>query len=364
MPADDAKRAIKPVLLDLKSFLAHEHVSRLSEADTKAHFIDPLLIALGWSGISTVRREYYVKSSQEFIDYVMLENGRPILAIEAKSIQTPLTEKHASQLLSYTAIEGIEWAVLTNGREIQLFNTFLKGDLSYKRILKLNLLAFDSEAEIDPVFDDIWQMSRESITSPEGTRRWVNRQRLEKVIREILLNPASAPVSALVEALANQEISATSADVAAWFQNNLTNQKQPQNEIEIIRTTLPGAGVSGYDTGTDSGERPAKPASKHRQPVLAPGGDNRSTSGTSRQQHSISMRDLLDLELLQPGAVLILIGPGKCHVAEATVDKDGRIAWDGQLFNSPSDRVFAQLMGHRSLNGWLHWHLKNNGTYV
>ena len=69
----------------------------------------------------------------------------PLLAIEAKPLQTDLTDKHAAQLIQYCAVEGIEWAALTNGRELQFFNTFLKPDLAAKRVLRLDLLAFNSD---------------------------------------------------------------------------------------------------------------------------------------------------------------------------------------------------------------------------
>src|SRR5690606_7603466 len=140
-------------LSELKTFLAQESVPRLSEADTKAYFIEPILAALGWVGIGVVRREYYVRNSQEFIDYVLFDPDshgsqvRPVLAIEAKALQTELTEKNAAQLIQYCAVEGIEWAALTNARELQLFNTFLRPDLAAKRVMRLDLLAFNSDEE-------------------------------------------------------------------------------------------------------------------------------------------------------------------------------------------------------------------------
>jgi hypothetical protein len=66
---DDAKDTINRTLSEVKTFLAQEAPPRLSEADTKAHFIEPLVRALGWEGIGVVTREYYVRNSQEFIDY-------------------------------------------------------------------------------------------------------------------------------------------------------------------------------------------------------------------------------------------------------------------------------------------------------
>lgn len=119
MPTMDiAKEVIRVTLSGVKALLAQESPPRLSEADTKANFIEPVIEALGWQGTGVVTREYYVRNSQEFIDYVMAGPSGPLLAIEAKPLRTDLADKHAAQLVQYCAVEGIEWAALTNGREL------------------------------------------------------------------------------------------------------------------------------------------------------------------------------------------------------------------------------------------------------
>ena len=218
---DDAKDAIQRRLAQVKTFLAQEAPPRLSEADTKAHFIEPIVAALGWEGIGVVTREYYVRNSQEFIDYVMAGPTGPLLAIEAKPLQTDLTDKHAAQLIQYCAVEGIEWAALTNGRELQFFNTFLRPDLAAKRVLRLDLLAFNSDAEFDALFAQVWQLSRESMTRPAGVRTWLNQRRLDTALRAVLLDPASPAIKHLRRALGEAEVTATAQDVVQWFRGHL-----------------------------------------------------------------------------------------------------------------------------------------------
>ncbi len=222
-----AKEAIQQTLTRLRTFLAQESVPRLSEADTKANFIEPLIAALGWSGIGVVTREYYVRNSQEFIDYVMAgpsgQGTKPgsLLAIEAKALQSDLTEKNAAQLIQYCSVEGIEWAALTNGRELQFFNTFLKPDLSAKRILRLDLLAFNDDDEFGTLFEQLWQLSRESMTT-EGSRAWLNQLRLDRAVREIMLNPGSATIRQLRKVLGNAEVKASSQELVQWFRTHLS----------------------------------------------------------------------------------------------------------------------------------------------
>jgi hypothetical protein len=218
---DDARAAVQHTLARAKAFLAQEAPPRLSEADTKANFIEPVVAALGWEGIGVVTREYYVRNSQEFIDYVMVGPNGPLLAIEAKPLQSDLTDKHAAQLIQYCAVDGIEWAALTNGRELQFFNTFLKPDLAAKRVLRLDLLAWNSDEEFAPLFSQVWQLSRQSMTTPTGVRTWLHQRRLDAAIRALLLDPASPSVRQLRKSLADAEIAATPQDIVQWFRTHL-----------------------------------------------------------------------------------------------------------------------------------------------
>jgi hypothetical protein len=206
---DAARDAIQQTLSRVKTFLAQESPPKLSEADTKAHFIEPIIAALGWESIGVVAREYFVKNSQEFNDYVLRGPRGPLLAIEAKPLQTELTDKHAAQLIQYCAVEGIEWAALTNGRELQVFNTLLKSDLAAKRVLRLDLLAFNTDDEFDALLAQVWQLSREQMIQPTGVRSWLHQRRLDAALRKLLADPASAPIRDLRRALRHLEIDAT-----------------------------------------------------------------------------------------------------------------------------------------------------------
>ena len=50
----------------------------------------------------------------EKVDYAIMQNGKPIILIEAKTIQEPLT-KHDSQLFRYFGTTSAKFAILTNG---------------------------------------------------------------------------------------------------------------------------------------------------------------------------------------------------------------------------------------------------------
>lgn len=448
---EEARDAIQRRLADVKTFLARESPPRLSESDTKANFIEPVIAALGWQGIGVVTREYYVRNSQEFIDYVMAGSGGPLLALEAKPLQTELTDKHAAQLIQYCAVEGIEWAALTNGRELQFFNTFLKPDLAAKRVLRLDLLAFNSDAEFDALFGQIWQLSRESMTTPSGVRSWLNQRRLDTALRTILLDPTSATNRQLRKVLAESEINVTVQELAGWFRVHLgptvttiplfqsrgigvqatesastheTTAAGRHASVQTLRRSASDPQLASLSSALrqeverlipDTAWRQTKYytaaaveghtflAVDHRRGMVVLalslpdetaharlidnagefswGRMSKITEVSSREEideellsliqaardhsvketrrktyYGVTLREIVASGLLPPGTALVLIGSGYREAAHARVTAAGEIEWNSNVYASPSDRVFANLVGRNSLNGWTDWH--------
>lgn len=224
MTAKDAARtSIKSTLDQLKQLLSNAKPPKLSESDTKANFIDKYIDALGYKGLAEITREYYVKNSQEFIDYVLRSGDKPLLAIEAKALQIELTDKAAAQLVQYCAVEGIEWCVLTNGWKLHLYNQYLKGGLDAKLLFKLDLLAYNTDEEFDAIFEQLWLLSKESMTTPSGIKTWVEHQQLDKAMRSLLLDPTSAPVKYLRRTLQEHSLYVSAEIVAQWFRTQLTS---------------------------------------------------------------------------------------------------------------------------------------------
>ncbi|MBI1788253.1 MAG: type I restriction enzyme HsdR N-terminal domain-containing protein [Acidobacteria bacterium] len=97
----------------------------IGEQNTKAVLIDPLLAALGWDlqEIDEVCREYRHKPQDNPVDYALLFNGIEVLLVEAKSLEKNLSDrKWISQNISYAAVAGVKWCVLTNGDEYRIYN--------------------------------------------------------------------------------------------------------------------------------------------------------------------------------------------------------------------------------------------------
>ena len=114
---------------------------RVSEQDTKAILIEPILAALGWrlDELDEVRREYRATGQDNPVDYALLDFGQPRLFVEAKALGVSLDRKCASQVLGYAAVVGVGWCLLTNGDEYRLYNSHAKVDVDEKLLRAVRL---------------------------------------------------------------------------------------------------------------------------------------------------------------------------------------------------------------------------------
>ncbi|MEI2618408.1 MAG: hypothetical protein V9F06_12415 [Thermomicrobiales bacterium] len=253
-----------------------------------------------------------------------------MLAIEAKPLGARLTDKNAAQVVQYCAVEGIEWAALTNGRYLEFFNTFLKPDLRAKRVLNLDLLDFSTDSEFDELVEQLKRLSRESITTANA-RTWLEQLRLDQSLREIMLDPNAAPIKTLRKTLADRDISATPQAITQWFRTQLTG---------AAPTPDPPTTPIPIEPPSPDPPTPGKPESK-----------------PSQAHYGVSLKDLIDAGLLESGMRLVFTGRGR-DLAHAELADDGYIVWNGERVPYPSDRRFAQLRGTSSVNGWTSWYVE------
>jgi predicted type IV restriction endonuclease len=344
-----AKERIRETLDEAKKYRERNPTSRISEADTKHNFIEPIISALGWRGIGVVTREYYIPSSQQYIDYVMSSEAGPLLAIEAKPFHSDLGEKEAAQLVMYCTVEGIEWAVLTNGRQLEFFNTFLKPDLAAKRVLRIDLLDYENDEDFEALAKVLWLLSRDSMTTSTGVRNWLIQVQLDRLIRKQLADVNSEAIKSLVISAKMAEIEIEPEDIVQWLDSRLLTpsavipQPRPQQAMPSRSQT----------------KTPVNPPRAHEQ--LSRQTVNRVptyvlSQSRPKARYRATLRDLIDARLVQAGERLVLMRGGMA-AANATLATDGSIEWQGRHYATPSDIAFARLLGRQSLNGWTEWYV-------
>lgn len=135
-----------------------------SEANTKRKIVELLLDVLGWNtGGNEVVLEYPVRigSTAKYVDYALTLESKPVILIEAKAFDTDLSSDDSAQIISYGRVEDVQWAVLTNGRFLKVFDT--KGGKSEKDciVVEIDLRKLPKQA------GDLSLISRESILTGE-----------------------------------------------------------------------------------------------------------------------------------------------------------------------------------------------------
>ncbi|MBA2719663.1 MAG: N-6 DNA methylase [Chloroflexi bacterium] len=135
---------------------------RYNEARTVNDLILPLFEALGWDIHNrTVRDEVLPEepAASGRADWAFRIGSVTRLLVEAKSLGTGLANpQFARQAINYSYSRGVTWAVLTNFRELRLYNAewaLPDPDLS-------RFLTFQSEKFVDD-FDRLWLLSKPAI---------------------------------------------------------------------------------------------------------------------------------------------------------------------------------------------------------
>lgn len=130
------RRFAKP-LQDLK-------VRDANEGDTRLVVTEILCDLLGYDRYSEISTEYMVRG--EFADYALRIDNQVLAMIEVKRVNTVLAQKHLRQVEMYGVNEGVEWLILTNGAQWQVYRLIPGMPVSIDLVLDVDLLADDVTA--------------------------------------------------------------------------------------------------------------------------------------------------------------------------------------------------------------------------
>src|SRR5436190_15526888 len=101
-----------------KQFLRSKR-EELDESGTRLMINSFLTDVLGYIAIEEVKTEYMIRGT--YADYVIQTKGVRHFLVEVKSLSLALSDKHLRQAINYGANEGIEWAMLTNGKCFEFY---------------------------------------------------------------------------------------------------------------------------------------------------------------------------------------------------------------------------------------------------
>lgn len=155
-----------------------------NEGDTRLLVTDFLCGALGYDKYSDLTTEYQVKG--EFADYGIRLDNEIVAFLEVKRIGTKLGAKQLRQVEMYAVNEGVEWLLLTDAIDWQVFH--LTGGLPVviDHVFTVSLL--DSEP-IGHKVEKLFHLSRESFRRKQIDDLWRARKATApKTLTPILLS--------------------------------------------------------------------------------------------------------------------------------------------------------------------------------
>lgn len=166
-----------------------------NEGDTRLLVTDFLCDALGYDKFSDLTTEYQVRG--EFADYGVRIDGDLIAFIEVKRLGTKLGVKQLRQVEMYAVNEGVEWVILTNGVEWQVYHLTGGLPIIIDMVFTIDLLADGPPAaKIEQLFyltreslkkqqiDELWKARR--ATSPKSLARVLTSEMVVAVVRKEL----------------------------------------------------------------------------------------------------------------------------------------------------------------------------------
>lgn len=120
-----------------KKYLTKKSNLELDESATRLMVNYFLTDVLGYLELDDIKTEYNIRG--EYADYVIQLARKKHFVIEVKSIQIDLNERHLRQSLSYAANEGIDWIVLFNGKQLQLYRVLFGKPISVHKVFDYDL---------------------------------------------------------------------------------------------------------------------------------------------------------------------------------------------------------------------------------
>ncbi|MCA9324829.1 type I restriction enzyme HsdR N-terminal domain-containing protein, partial [Candidatus Saccharibacteria bacterium] len=161
-------------LLDFKDKLKiyrrkylRKEFAKLDESATRIMTNSLLTEVFGYKELEEIKTEYRIRS--EYADYIIQLKRKKHFVVEVKSIDIDISAKHLRQSLSYAANEGIDWILLMNGRQIELYRVNFGKPISTNLIFKLDLLDKD-DFKMAP--EQLWYLTKKAVERNELDDFW------------------------------------------------------------------------------------------------------------------------------------------------------------------------------------------------
>lgn len=138
MATDFQEKACEKALREYrKKFLTKKENLNADESTARLMVNSFLNSVLGYTLIDEIKTEHMIRGT--YVDYVIQLNKKIHFVIEAKATSIDLNDRHLKQAIDYAANEGVDWAILTNGRCIELHRVIFEKPIRSQKIFSYDL---------------------------------------------------------------------------------------------------------------------------------------------------------------------------------------------------------------------------------
>ncbi len=234
--------AIIKCIENLRTKLDRHRKDDLKEYPTRTIFVDPLLQALGWDvrDPDEVVLEYPTIDGKS-VDYALKINRKPVLFIEAKPLNDPLTDvKSITQVVGYAANAGVEWCILTNGITYKVYHSTEKAEAPDKLLFEISLDPVETEGmTIQQVTEQFARFSKDAMA--KGLLDEIGEQifttgKVRKALDKIFMEPSNTLIRLIRSTIGDDNIKPMQVKKALkrlWAQTPETGIS-PTSTSEII----------------------------------------------------------------------------------------------------------------------------------
>lgn len=143
----------------------------LNESDTVSIITDMLAEVFGYDKYLEVTSELAIRGT--YCDLAIKLNDKFEYLIECKAIGIDLKENHLRQAIGYGANKGIQWIILTNGMEWQIYKLKFEQPIQWELVTKFNVneLSMKNERDIEKL----------AIITKEGVEKAFREELYEKI---------------------------------------------------------------------------------------------------------------------------------------------------------------------------------------
>jgi len=149
-----------------KKFL-NSQLTELDESGTRLMINSFLSDVLGYQPIEEIKTEYMIKGT--YADYVIQTQGIRHFLVEVKALSLQLSEKHLRQTINYGANEGIEWALLTNGKSMDFYKILFNKPIESRKIFSVDL---SDQTTLKSSVEQLQYLHKDSVTKKGLNMLW------------------------------------------------------------------------------------------------------------------------------------------------------------------------------------------------